>query len=203
MARFARFDHAWNELLVSAQSLKGSAAHVESSIRTYRRAAFRFVAALIECQENFHNDLVAQCERMKTTVKDWIDDHFAMIADIGDTPQSIMHAIKHGTTESDYVNGGAKVATRNYYNSGKEEELAAEAEKAAVEIEASPTISDAEKIRLLTELTSSLRKQLNEVTKQLRMTIRERDSMAREVRPIIRAVERSPFKQVRALKSAV
>ena len=107
MTRENSFDRLWHDTVTVAygelnRHLRLLGTHVEG----IRRQAYRFAKGVLELRKQHINKMVALIKSEGKTLQQWLDDHFAVIEQMGDTRERIAAAIESGVTEAEYVAEG-------------------------------------------------------------------------------------------------
>jgi predicted site-specific integrase-resolvase len=105
-AKVEKFDTLWHEVVVSGDKMVTLANGVRRNVRAFRRRAHRFTVAYLKLEQQHHNRLLQQVKSTHKSVEDWLDDHYAMVEEMGDRRQQLMAAVEAGVSETKYAEQG-------------------------------------------------------------------------------------------------
>ncbi|HUT89351.1 MAG TPA: hypothetical protein VMY37_07635 [Thermoguttaceae bacterium] len=101
-----RFDPLWHDILKYHALAVKHCNGIRSTVRLFRRAAYRFAKSLLAIQKHHHNQLLAEAASVGQDIDTWLHGHFEVIEAMGDTQSAIFHSIEEGMTEKEYVRKG-------------------------------------------------------------------------------------------------
>lgn len=176
-----KFDHLWHDATVAFGELTKYRRRLALTVQKVRRHTYRFTRDVKLMNEHYHSELLALITSEQTTIQAWMDDHFAMIEQMGDTRERIFMAIDNGVTEAEYVEEGEIMLCR------KRVKVAAPTTEVAEPPAPKPTATPEEKLahekaasESLRSTNQTLRRELSQTRRDLAIAMRRIDLLVRD-----------------------
>ncbi len=106
------FNHLWREAAVAYEGVKKHARLICMHVAEFRRDAYRFACSYILMEKHHHNELLDMIMSEGKTHTQWMEEHFALIEEMGETRERLFAAIESGVTETEYAKVDGAIIAR-------------------------------------------------------------------------------------------
>jgi len=181
-----RFDPLWRKALEAYAEVTRHARLTAQHAHGFRRHTYRFAVAVLEMQKHYQNQFVDLIKSEGKTVSQWMDDHFAIIEEMGDTRGRILSAIEAGVTEQEYVGEDHVVIARKRVKASK---LVPKDDGVIPQVSSEPMTPE-ERVKYLLKLHDSMVSKYQGVRHELRITRQELAQAQKRMRKLERTINR-------------
>jgi len=171
-----RFDHLWRDAIKWHAVMVKHANGIQTAVRLFRRAAYRFAVAVLLIQKHCHNEFVQFAVNSGFDLNAWLDDHIDAIEQLGDDRRTLMASIEQGMTEKEYLaQGRLWIVRKQIKNPSK---------IARVDIESKPAteqMTSDEKLDYLFTENQALRSEVRQLRRDLAVALDQNDRLSKAV----------------------
>lgn len=181
-----RFDPLWRKAQEAYDEVKRHGRLTAKHAEAFRRWTYRFAIAILEMEKHYHNQFADLIKSEGKTVSQWMDDHFAVIEEMGDSRQHIFSLIEAGATEAEYLARDSVVIARKRIKTSK----LVPKDDGVIPEPSSELMTPEERVKHLLKLHDSMVSKYQVVRHELRITREELVHTQVRMRKLERTIKR-------------